>query len=98
MGKELDRAMKKILHQPASQSLFVPIDMYISHMQAMTERIHELEQKTSTRNIRKIAEAAYQKQEQNLNNLRDDCVRMLSLMRDKGLLTQEELNKAARDG
>ena len=77
---------------------FVPIDLYMSNMEEMINRVHKLQQQVSDRNIRRIAQAAYQKQEQRLNSLRNECVRMLGLLVEKGVVTQEELNKAARDG
>ena len=100
MAKELDLMMSKILgtsgkRQPVA---FVPIDLYMSDMQEMTNRVHKLQQQVSDRNIRRIAQAVYQKQEQRLNSLRDECVRMLGLMVEKGVVIQEELNKVARDG
>lgn len=97
MEKELDRVMQKIANPVGRQSLYVPIDIYASNMKGIAERFHHLEQKTSKASIRKIAEAAYQKQEQRLSKLRDECVRVLSLLRDKGVVTQDEINRAVRN-
>ena len=97
MGRELDRVMEKITRPIPRRMAYVPVDIYVSNMKEVALRIHRLSQKTSKENIRKIAEAAYQKQEQRLNSLRDECVRVLSLLRDKGIVTQEEINQAVRN-
>ena len=98
MGKELDRVIDKITKPTSRPLIYVPMDMYASNMKETAICLQQLNQKTSKANIRKIAEAAYQKQEQRLNSLRDECVRVLSLLRDKGIVTQEEINKAVRNG
>ena len=98
MGRELNRVMEKITKPPSQPLVYVPVATYASGMKETAIRIQRLEQKTSEDSIRKIAEAAYQKQEQRLNSLRDECVRVLSLLRDKGLVTQDEINKAVRSG
>jgi len=99
MGRDV-RDRVKIIKKPAPRlpAPFVPMDIYVAHLKEMTERMHQLEQKTSKKLIRQIAEAAYQKQEQRLNRLRDECVRVLSLLRDKGVVTQDEINEAVRNG
>ncbi len=98
MSEKLNSAIKKTLGQKPLQSPYVTTEIYISHMKDVAHRMQRLEKKTSKDSIRKIAEAAYQKQEQRLNNLRDECVRVLSLLRDKGVVTQEEINQAVRGG
>ncbi|KKL48124.1 hypothetical protein LCGC14_2328630 [marine sediment metagenome] len=98
MEKELDRVMDKITKPISRPLIYVPMDMYASNMKETAICLQRLGQKTSKDNIRRIAEAAYQKQEQRLNNLRDECVRVLSLLRDKGIVTQEEINRAVRNG
>ena len=98
MSQKIDNAVKKALSGSALPPAFVPIKIYASNMREIAIRMHQLDQKTSKDSIRKIAEAAYQKQEQRLNSLRDECVRVLSLLRDKGLVTQDEINKAVRSG
>ena len=98
MSSKVANAVRQITNSPAGQNLLVPLELYISGMTEMAERLHRLEQRTSKKLIRTIAEAAYQKQEQRLNSLRDECVRVLSLLRDKGIVTQDEINKAVRNG
>lgn len=94
---KVDSAVKRAVGGKVLGPAYVPFDTYVANTKEMVERLHRMEQRTSKARIRKIAEAAYQKQEQRLNTLRDECVRVLSLMRDKGIVTQEEINQAVRD-
>lgn len=94
---KVDSAVKRAVGGKTLGPPWVSFDIYVANMKEMAERLHQVEQRTSKARIRKIAEATYQKQEQRLNTLRDECVRVLSLMRDKGIVTQEEINQAVRD-
>ena len=51
-------------------------------------------QQTSESKIREIAKSMYAKEDERLSKLRDDAVRVLNLLKEKGIVTHEEVNRA----
>ena len=50
-------------------------------------------QRTTPEQARRIAERSYLKECARLEKLRDDCIKVLVLLKKKGVVTQEELNQ-----
>lgn len=58
------------------------------------ERQAEIEKRTRRSRIVEIVRSEYGKEAARLEKLRDDCVRVLNLLKSKGIVTQAEINEA----
>ncbi len=54
-------------------------------------RLNELHVATQTPHIREVASELYQEQYRELDALRSECVVALKILRDKGIVTREEM-------
>lgn len=70
------------------------IKVLVEMFKGLHEEVIRIGQQTSEGKIKEIARSVYAKEDERLSKLRDDTVRVLNLMKQKGIITQEEVNQA----
>ena len=63
----------------------------LMHLQA---EMVEIRRAVSPAAVQQIAQAQYAKEEARMSKLRDDCVKLLGLLREKGIVTHDEIRQA----
>lgn len=76
-----------------SDSLATRGELMRFHVQSW-ERDREIEKRTRRGRIVEIIRSEHAREAERLEKLRDDCVRVLALLKSKGLVTQAEINEA----
>ena len=70
------------------------IKVLMEMVQGLHREVIRISQQTSEGRIKEIASSMYAKEDERLSKLRDDAVRVLNLLKEKGIITHEEVNRA----
>ena len=70
------------------------IKVLMEMIRGLHEEIIRIGQQTSEGKIKEIAKSMYAKEDERLSKLRDDAVRVINLLKEKGIVTHEEVNRA----